>query len=252
MNEKERVTKQKSRRALLHNLIIAAVIVLFFVLLYYKSDRFQMHVQFIAKTIAHGDFESLKQYLLAWGIWAPIVSAGIMIIVSVIAPIPGVIITITNGLAFGVFWGTLLSWGSSMVGAVICFGIAKALGRPAVEWLVSTKALNKIDGFFERYGNHSVLMARLLPVVSFHLISYAAGLTAITFWGFFWASAIGELPGTIIYSWLGANLTNIGKVWLWGFAALAILTVAGFTIRKIMDRRAKRHKEPESGPSTSN
>jgi uncharacterized membrane protein YdjX (TVP38/TMEM64 family) len=196
-----------------------------------------MHAQFIVKVLSHGDLASLKDYLLAWGAWAPVVSALIMIMQSVIAPLPAFIVTVTNGWLFGAFWGTLLSWSSAMAGAVLCFYIARGFGRPAAEKFVSKKAMKFVDSFFERYGTNSVLIARLIPVVSFDAVSYAAGLTPISFWGFFLATGIGQLPATIVYSWLGQNLSLGAKIGLWAVGGVAALLVLGLTVKKAMERR---------------
>lgn len=244
-NELNKINPKSKNRVWLLNLIVLVIVAAAFTFLYFTSQRFHLHIDYIIKVISHGDIEGLKAYVQAWGVWAPIVSALIMVFESIVAPLPGVVITLVNGLLFGVFRGTLLSWGSSMVGAVICFYIARMLGRPAVERLVNKRALSRVDHFFERYGNNSVLIARLLPVVSFHAISYAAGLTPITFWGFFWASAIGELPATIVYSWLGENITDLAKVGLWAFAILAVLLVLGVTIKRALDNRINNRIEKE-------
>ena len=71
-----------------------------------------------------------------------------------------------------------------MLGAALCFFIARYFGRPAVVKLASESALAVSDRFFERYGKHAVLIARLVPIISFDVISYGAGLTGMRFLGF--------------------------------------------------------------------
>ena len=238
-NVEESVTKKPKSKlfGFIRNLVILLVVVGIFLFLYSKSARFQMHMQFIWKVLTHGDLSSLKEYLLAWGPWAPAVSAFIMVFQSVLAPLPAFIVTVVNGWLFGAFWGTLLSWSSAMAGAVLCFYIGRGFGRPAVEKFVSKKAMGFVDKFFERYGTNSVLIARLIPVVSFDAVSYVAGLTPISFWGFFVATGIGQLPATIVYSWLGQNLTTSAKIGLWAVGGVATLLVLAFTVKKAMERR---------------
>ena len=221
----------------LRNTAIIAVLAGIFLLFYYKNADFKFNINYIVNILSHGDLERLKWYLRHFGIWAPIISALIMMFQSVIAPLPAFVVTLTNGLMFGAFWGTLLSWGASMAGAVICFYIARWAGRPAAERFVSKRALNYVDGYFKRYGNNSVLIARLLPFISFDAVSYMAGLTSISFWGFFWASAIGELPATIVYSWLGQSMPTIAKFWFWAILGVLTLIVLALTIKKAIDIR---------------
>ncbi len=44
----------------------------------------------------------------------------------------------------------------------------------------------EIDTFFKKYGKNTVLICRLLPFVSFDIVSYAAGLTSMSFISFLW------------------------------------------------------------------
>ena len=124
-----------------------------------------------------------------------------------------------------------------MVGAVICFYLARWFGRPLVERMVGAKALNLSDRFFDRYGRYAVLIARLIPVVSFDLISYAGGLTNMTLWQFFWATGLGQLPATIIYSILGQNITSGVKFGFWVFSGVVSLLIISFLVKKKLERR---------------
>jgi uncharacterized membrane protein YdjX (TVP38/TMEM64 family) len=236
----------------LRNLAILAALVGIYLIVYYNNAEFRFNIHQIVDILRHADMLRLKYYLLHFGVWAPVVSALIMMFQSVAAPLPAFVVTLTNGLLFGAFWGTMLSWSSSMAGAVICFYIARWAGRPAAERFVSKRALNYVDRFFDHYGNNSVLITRLMPFVSFDAVSYAAGLTSISFWGFFWASAIGELPATILYSWLGQNMPTLVKFWFWAFLAVAALIVIALTVKKAIDIRiaskAKKDAAVEPAP----
>ncbi|MDO8473708.1 MAG: TVP38/TMEM64 family protein [Dehalococcoidia bacterium] len=234
------------------NLLILFGAVIMLALLWLLWPGFRSGVRQVLDILARADIERLRQYLRSFGVWAPIVSALIMILQAVLFPLPAFIVTVTNGLVFGAFWGTLLSWSSAMVGAAVCWAIGKALGRPAVEKMVSKKALGFADRFFERYGNNSVLIARLVPVVSFDVVSYVAGVTSISFLGFFIATGIGQLPATIIYSVLGQNLPKAASLGLYAFGALAALLVLGFTLKKVFERRVdkkRRRGQLEEGKS---
>ena len=118
------------------------------------------------------------------------------------------LITIANANLFGWWQGAILSWASSMTGAALCFWVAKALGREAVEKLTSKAGLQRIDEFFERHGSQSVLVARLLPFISFDFVSYFAGLTSMSFRSFIVATGLGQLPATVVYSYVGGMLTG--------------------------------------------
>lgn len=191
-----------------------------------------------ASVLASGDVQRLKEWLLSYGAWAPVVSALLMVFQSVAAPLPAFVITFANGLLFGAWRGGLLSWSSAMAGAALCFALARALGRPAVERLVGgRRALEVSDRFFARHGDRAVLVARLLPFVPFDIISYGAGLTSMSFWRFFIATGIGQIPATVVYSWLGQNMSGSVKAVFWSFAGVAALLVAVSILKAMHGRR---------------
>lgn len=129
----------------------------------------------------------------------------------------------------------------SMAGAALCFFIARVMGREVVEKLTGKTVLNSMDGFFTRYGKHTILVCRLLPFVPFDPVSYAAGLTSIRFRSFFIATGLGQLPATIVYSWAGSMLTG-GTFWfVTGLFILFALTVVIFMAKKIWLERQKRN-----------
>lgn len=191
------------------------------------------------KILSKADVQALRAYFLSFGPWAPVTSALLMIFQSVIAPLPAFVITFTNGLLFGAFWGTLLSWSSAMAGAALCFFLSRIFGRPVVEKLAGAHNLDLVDKFFDRYGKHAIIVARLLPFVPFDPISYGAGLTGMSFWGFFLATGVGQLPATIVYSYLGQSASGTVKVLLFVFAVVASLVIISAAMKKRYERRLR-------------
>jgi uncharacterized membrane protein YdjX (TVP38/TMEM64 family) len=168
-----------------------------------------------------------------------------MVLQSVIAPLPAFLITFANAGLFGWIKGAILSWSSAMAGAVLCFYIARFYGRNTVEKLTSKNAINNVDIFFKKYGKYAILIARLLPFISFDIVSYAAGLTSMGFWSFFWATGLGQLPATLIYSYIGGMLTGSVKTFVMGLLILFALTTLIFLVKKIW-------KDKSEGASDSN
>jgi uncharacterized membrane protein YdjX (TVP38/TMEM64 family) len=188
------------------------------------------------------DVEVIKGYILSFGIWAPIISFILMILQSVAAPLPAFLITFANAGLFGWVKGAILSWSSAMAGAVLCFYIARFFGRDAVEKLTSKFALEEVDKFFEKHGKYAILIARLLPFISFDIVSYAAGFTSMSFWSFFLATGIGQLPATIIYSYVGGMLTGGTKMFVFGLLTLFALSILVFLFRRIWNEKNSKRK----------
>jgi len=183
------------------------------------------------------DVDLARSYILGFGIWAPIVSFLLMILQSVAAPLPAFIITFANAGLFGWVKGAILSWSSAMAGAALCFYIARYFGRGVAEKLTSRYALESVDEFFETYGEYAVLIARLLPFVSFDIVSYGAGLTSMSFWKFFIATGIGQLPATIVYSYIGGMLTGTTRTVVTGLLLLFAVSTMVILFKKIWSKK---------------
>ncbi len=196
----------------------------------------------IAKMFYSGDFTVMREFVASYGAYAAAVSFVLMILQSIAAPLPAFILTVANANLFGWWQGAILSWSSAMAGAAICFFIARILGRDIVVKLNGNKGVKQIEDFFEKYGKTSVLVARLLPFISFDIVSYVAGLTPMSFWGFFIATGIGQLPATIVYSYVGGMLTGGAKLLVNGllimFAVFGVVAI----LRQIYTERQKKNK----------
>lgn len=186
------------------------------------------------------DQSAIERFIQSWGAQAAAVSFFLMILQAIVAPLPAFLITFANASLFGAFWGGVLSWTSSMVGAALCFYLARRLGRGAVEKLTGKTVLESMDGFFDRYGKHTILICRLLPFVPFDPISYAAGLTSLRFRAFFFATGLGQLPATVVYSCAGSLLVG-GTGWLvTGLLMVFALAIFIVMAKKIYHDRQKR------------
>jgi uncharacterized membrane protein YdjX (TVP38/TMEM64 family) len=207
--------------------------------LYFAIPSIHMQINLAVSILCSLNLESVIDYLREFGAYAALISFLLMILQSIIAPIPAFLITLSNAAIFGWALGALLSWSSAMVGAALCFFIARILGRDVVEKLTSKKALDTTDAFFERYGKHTIIVCRLLPFISFDLISYAAGLTSIRFWSFWIATGIGQLPATLVYSYFGQNLSGGGKIIFITLLMMFALSIIIYIFKKIYDKKAR-------------
>ena len=116
-----------------------------------------------------------------------------------------------------------------------------------MEKLSSKGALNQIDAFFKRHGKQSILIARLLPFVSFDIVSYAAGLSGMSFWGFFIATGLGQTPATLVYSYVGGFLTGGAKLLVTGLLILfALAFLIGLGKQVYTERQKSKEKQNQN------
>jgi uncharacterized membrane protein YdjX (TVP38/TMEM64 family) len=148
-----------------------------------------------------------------------------------------VLVAFANGLTFGVVWGGLLTVAGQTLAAAICFWIARALGRAPVEALAGRFGLEAVDGWFTRWGGRGVLLLRLVPGISFDVVSYAAGLTGIGFAPFLLATAVGVAPQAFLYAYLIREAPQ--SAWTFYLGTWLLIGVVG-SAAFIRSRRQKR------------
>ena len=219
-------------------ILVAAILVL--VAVYFFVPAVHEWVGSVFAMFATGDFSAASDFMAQYGPAAAVVSFLLMVFQSVIAPLPAFLITIANANLFGWWQGAILSWASAMAGAALCFWIARVVGREAVEKLAGKNGIRQMEEFFQRHGTQSVLIARLLPFVSFDWVSYFAGLTSMRFWSFFLATGLGQLPATIVYSYVGGMLTGGAKLLMTGLLILFALAILVVVIRQVYTETQKK------------
>jgi len=188
-------------------------------------------------TVTSDGFGVTERELRAWidslGAWGPVAVVGLMIVHSFV-PFPAEILALCAGAAFGTVRGTLFIWIGAMLGAALAFGLARWLGRGAVERLVSPHHRDAFDDWAHEQGVTTLLVSRLIPVIAFNLINYAAGLTAVGWWTFLWTTGVGILPITVAVVYMGARMAELSWPWLLAVSAVAIIVIA------VLHRLAKR------------
>jgi uncharacterized membrane protein YdjX (TVP38/TMEM64 family) len=164
--------------------------------------------------------EGVEAQIEAFGMWGVAIAILLMVLHSFV-PFPAELVAIANGMLFGPVLGTLITWTGGMLGAYLAFGLARWLGRPFVHAVVGERQRAAIDRWAARQGGGVLLFSRLVPVISFNLVNYAAGLTAISWWTFSWATGLGILPLTCLMVVMGDRLWSGegGGLWLWLIAA---------------------------------
>ena len=177
---------------------------------------------------------TISNFIRDLGPWGPASSIGLMVVHSFV-PFPAEFLTFANGMVYGPLWGVVITWIGAMLGAFASFALTKHYGRPFVENKVSPSQLRKIDQWVQHQGIWSLLLSRVIPLISFNLINYGAGLTNVSWWTFTWTTGIGILPITVIMVTMGNNI-NILPWWVWG-GMLGIIVGAAYLANSIRQRK---------------
>jgi len=151
------------------------------------------------------DCTAIQSYLDSWGVWAPVLFIALYIMAT-IAFIPGLIVTMMSGLAFGPWWGTLIVSIGSTIGATLAFIISRYVARESIEGFLSKQAwFDKFKNSIEENGFNFILFVRLVPLFPFNGLNYACGLVPLKIKDYILGSMLGMLPGTFAYVYLGAT-----------------------------------------------
>jgi uncharacterized membrane protein YdjX (TVP38/TMEM64 family) len=189
-----------------------------------------------------GNIHRLKTFILSFGLWAPVISAFLMIAQSVVLFLPAFPIFVVNALAFGAVGGAILSWGSAVFGSIVCFAIAKTLGRPVVERLVNRAHLEAADRILKRYERYVILVFGFVPVISFDVISYAAGLTLLSYWEFIPLVCIAQVPSALFYTLFVHRIDRgaLDLYWVVAASLFFFLGIASLMARGLLHRRRRK------------
>jgi uncharacterized membrane protein YdjX (TVP38/TMEM64 family) len=182
-----------------------------------------------------GDFSiaSFEALIRSWGMWGVAGSIALMVIHTFV-PFPAELVAFANGMVYGPYWGTVITWVGAMLGAFVAFGLARALGRPFVERILRRRDWRQADELMARHGTAAVFLGRFVPVISFNLINWAAGLTNMSWWTFTWVTGLGILPMTTLMVVLGDRLDTLDW-WVW--LLLLAAAVAGCLMMRAGYRR---------------
>lgn len=176
-------------------------------------------------------FGVVEEWVRAQGVLAPLVF-GLIYVAATIFALPGSILTIGGGLLFGAGWGTLINWVSASFGAMISFLIARYLGREVVSKMLKSKGtLQGLDDKIGNNGFYSVFILRLVPLFPFNGLNLGLGLTKVSFRDYTFATFLGMLPGTFVYTSLGSAGRHLNfkdpatllQVQIWGPFLLVIV-----------------------------
>lgn len=165
--------------------------------------------------------DRVAAHLHAAGPLAPVVFILLMAGAVVISPIPSLPLDVAAGVTFGVLPGTVYAVLGAEIGAILSFLIGRALGREALIRLFRTD-VRFCEHCSDRHLAMFVFLSRLVPIISFDLISYGAGLTNMSLLVFAVATLLGMIPGTLAMTSLGGSLFK--EEWL--LVVLGLVMVA--------------------------
>lgn len=191
--------------------------------------------------------ENLQAAATRLGPWGPVLIVGSMTLAIVASPIPSAPIALAAGAVYGHLVGTTLIVIGAEAGAMLAFLLARLLGRDVLQrWLGDRLDYGLLGS--QNALTFAVFATRLMPFVSFDLVSYAAGLSTLRFWRFALATLAGIIPASFLLAHFGNEVASadLGRA-TWAVLGLGLLTGAPLIWAAIHHRR--RTRRHGSGPA---
>lgn len=201
--------------------LLAALVLLVDPLRHAAGDAFQ------------GDTKAVRQEVHSMGAWGPFLIV-VLTLLHAFVFYPAEIVDAAAGFAYGFFPALLLVQAGWVASGLLCWVIGRKAARPLLCRLLGDERFGRAERMVERGGLTLLIGVRLVPILPFSLISYAAGAARVPLWRFVWTTAVGYLPITAISVYLGTRLESFSfedPLVLAGIGALLLLVlVARFIV----------------------
>jgi uncharacterized membrane protein YdjX (TVP38/TMEM64 family) len=169
------------------------------------------------------DRNSARDWIRGQGAWGPVAFIGLQIIQVIIFVVPGEVVQIAGGYAFGFWLGSLYTLIGVTIGSIINFYVGRLLGRPFVESIFAKDKIERIESVIgSGKGAAGLFLLFVIPGIPKDILYYVAGISALGMPSFLAVSMVGRLPGILGSSFMGSAAYS-GSYRL----ALLVLVVAG-------------------------
>jgi uncharacterized membrane protein YdjX (TVP38/TMEM64 family) len=186
-----------------------------------------------------GDHDEVREQIDRLGFAGPLL---ILLLAALHAVLfyPAEIVDAAAGFAYGFFPALALVMVGWLLNGLICWAIGRSIARPLLDRWLGEERFERIEGMIERGGPTLLLAMRLIPILPFSVVSYAAGAARVPVWRFLWTTALGYLPITAIAVYFGTNLEGLSltdPLVLGSALALLLLLAAGHWVMRRQTRR---------------
>jgi len=147
------------------------------------------------------------------------------------------VLTLLAGFLFGTILGAIYVDTAATLGAVVAFAVSRNFAGKWIQhrWNQQLQSFNRA---ISKYGSEYLLAIRMIPVMPYFLVNALAGLTKIHFTTFAWTTALGSVPGILIYCYAGQQLLTIKSVEqvLTPKVMISFVLLAGFIVLVVIVR----------------
>jgi uncharacterized membrane protein YdjX (TVP38/TMEM64 family) len=188
-----------------------------------------------ATAAIQGDHDEVREQIDQLGLGGPLLILALCVLHSVVF-YPAEIVDAAAGYAYGFFPALALVMAGWILNGLVCWAIGGSIARPLLDRWFGEERFERAERSIERGGPTLLLAMRLIPILPFSIVSYAAGAARVPLWRFIWTTVIGYLPITAISVYFGTRLEGLSLtdplVLGSGLALLALLGAGHWAMRR--------------------
>ena len=194
-----------------------------------------------------GDNAEVRHQIDRLGAAGPLLILALTLIHAIVF-YPAEIVDAAAGFAYGFFPALALMMVGWVLSGLLCWAVGRHVARPLLDRWFGEKRFERVERAIERGGPSLLLAMRLIPILPFSVVSYAAGAARVPAWRFVWTTAVGYLPITAIAVYFGTRLEGLSLtdplVLGSALALLALLGIGHWVAR----RQSRGNRAPSGDP----
>ncbi len=190
--------------------------------------------------LIQGDHEEVRNQIDRLGVGGPLLILALALLHSVVF-YPAEIVDAAAGYAYGFFPAMALVMFGWLLNGLVCWAIGQRVARPLLDRWFGEERFERAELAIERGGATLLIAMRLIPILPFSIVSYAAGAARVPLWRFVWTTLVGYLPITAISVYFGTRLEGLSltdPLVLGSALALLALLGAGHWVMRWQARRS--------------
>lgn len=193
------------------------------VLSYYGIEEFREFVDDTWRILMNGDEERTREYFKKFGVWGPLAIILFIILQMFLIIFPSWLPIIIAVMAYGFWWGILISLTGVILASTIGYYIGVKLKGVFLQKIIGEKNLKKMHFWIYNYAFGSVVLFRISPFLSNDAISFLAGMFEMKYKRFITATLAGMVPLTLAVGYFSEDTQKLkdGLYWIGGAGLIA-------------------------------